>query len=94
MKESLKMTLRKQTLKSGQTEPLLPLQNLLVSSTHPHNSLPSCCYSLLVPVNALRYLDASFSQSKPLSHRPLLRLRLRFLSFFKGVLLPNFKMTL
>jgi len=36
----------------------------------PHNSLSSCCCSLLVPFIFLRHPDASFSQSKPLSQLP------------------------
>ena len=75
--------------------PLL-YQNLPIWSMHPHNSLPRCCNSLIVPANVLRYLDASFIQSKPLSQLknsqgPLLRLRLRFLCFLKGASLPNFQ---
>ena len=75
--------------------PLL-LQNLPVSSKYPHNSLRRCCKSLIVTVNVHRYLDASYSHSKPLSQLknsqgPLLRPRLRFLCFFKGGLLPNFQ---
>jgi len=51
--------------------------------------------SPLVPFRALAHPNASSSQSKHLSqlqnrHGSLLRLRLRFLSFFKGALLPNF----
>jgi len=75
--------------------PVLSLQNLLISSNHPHNSLSSCCCSLRVLLIVHKYLDASFSQSKPLSqlqnrHGPLLRPRIRFLSFFKGAVLLNF----
>jgi hypothetical protein len=40
----------------------------------PRNSLSSCCYSLLAPVNVLRHPDAR------------LRFIIRFLAFFKGVL--------
>jgi hypothetical protein len=50
---------------------------------------------LLFRIDVLKQLGASFSASKPLSqlrnlHGPLLRLRLRFLSLFKGTLLRNF----
>jgi len=41
--------------------------NLLTAIKHIHNYLSSCCYSHPVWVNALKYPDASFSQSKPLS---------------------------
>jgi hypothetical protein len=71
------------------------LQHHLTASNHPHNSMSSCC-SLPVPITVLKRLHASFSRSKSLSqlrnsHSPLLIPRLRFLSFFKAVLLPNFK---
>ena len=75
--------------------PVLSLQDLLISSTHPHNFLSSCCCSILIPLIVYKHLDASFSQSKPLSqlqnrHGPLLRPRLGLLSFFKGAVLLNF----
>ena len=75
--------------------PVLSLQNLLISSNHPHNSLSSCCYSLLFPIIVLEHPDTTFSQPKPLNllpnrHGPFVRLRLKFLSFFKGVLFQNF----
>jgi len=46
-----------------------------------------------------KHHDASFRESKPRiqiwdGHTPLLSLRLRFLSFFKGALTPNFNVTL
>jgi hypothetical protein len=49
---------------------------------------------VLVPVNVLRSLNASFSECKPFSqlqnhHSPFLTLRLSFLTFFKGTMLPN-----
>jgi hypothetical protein len=74
---------------------LILRQNLIPESKYPHNSLSSRCCSLLLPVNVLRHPDASFSQSKSLGqlqnrHGPNLRLRFRFLSFFKGALLQNF----
>jgi hypothetical protein len=77
-----------------QTHPLI-VQNLLTASKHPHSSLSSCCSSLPVPITVLKHLDASFSQSNPLSqlrhHQgALLRLRLNSLSFLKGALPPNF----
>ena len=78
--------------------PVLSLQSLLISSNHPHKSLSSCCCSLLVLLIVHKHLDVSFSQSKPLSqlqnhHGPLLRSRLRLLSFFKGAVLLNFDQT-
>ena len=75
--------------------PVLSLQNLFISSNHPHIPLSSCCRSLLIPLIVYKHLDASFSQSKTLSqlqnrHGPLLRPRLRLLSSFKGAVLMNF----
>lgn len=77
--------------------PFLLLQKLLTTSKHHHNSLSSCC-SLFDPISALKHLDASCSQPKPFSqlhnhHGPHLRLRLRFLGFFKGILLQNLNKT-
>jgi hypothetical protein len=71
------------------------LQNLLVASKHPYNSLLRCC-SLFIRISALKHVDASFGQSRLLSHvrnlhGPLLRLRPKFFSFFESGLLPNFK---
>lgn len=56
--------------------------------------MSSCCHCLFLPAS-FRHLDASCKETKPLSqiwncHGPLLRLRC--LSFFEGILLPNFKM--
>ena len=78
--------------------PVLSLQNLLISSNHPHNSLSSCCYFLFLPLIVHKHLDISFNQSKPLSrlqnrHGPLFRSRLRLLSFFKGAVLLTFDQT-
>ena len=75
--------------------PVLSLQNLLISSNHPHNSLSSCCCFLLVPPIVHKHPYASFNQSKSLSqlqnrHDPLLRPRVRLLSFLKGAVLLNF----
>ena len=75
--------------------PVLSVQNLLISSTQPHNPLSSCCYSHLVPLIVHKQLDASFNQSKPFSqlqtrHGPLFRSKLRLLSLFKGAVLLNF----
>jgi hypothetical protein len=72
----------------------LVLQNLLIASKHPHNSLLSCC-SLFVRISVLKHIDASFSQSRSLSHvrnlhDPLLKFRPRFFSFIKSGLLLNF----
>jgi len=47
--------------------PLLLLWNLLTSSKHPCNSLSGCFCILLVHIDGLELLDASFSESKPLS---------------------------
>ena len=74
--------------------PHLLHQNLLTASMHPQNSLPSCC-SLLVRINVLKHLAASFNEPKPLSqlrnhHCSLLGLMRRFLAFVKGTLIPNF----
>ena len=70
------------------------LQNLLTASKRPHISLCSCRCSLPFPVSP-QTPWCQLHQPKTLSqlehhHGPLLRLRLSFLSFFKGALLPNF----
>jgi len=75
--------------------PLLLLQNLLVSRKHLRNSLSRCYWSLRASIIVLKQLVASFSQSKPISTTQnrcgaFLLFRLRFLSFLKGALLPNF----
>ena len=44
---------------------LFMLQNILVASKHPRNSLSSYCSSLLVQISVLKHLDASFNHSKP-----------------------------
>ena len=72
----------------------LLLRNLLIASKQPHNSLSSCCCTLLVPINALKHPDKSFSQSKPLGqlqngNGPFLGLMLRFPSFFNSALPQN-----
>jgi hypothetical protein len=46
---------------------LPPLQNLVIASKQSRNSWSNCCCSLLVPINVLRHLDASFCLSKPRS---------------------------
>jgi hypothetical protein len=90
-------------LKKSGTE-IWRYKDLSFSLSSPHQTtiltVPchSCCCSLPVPVNVFKHLDASFSQSKPLSqlqHRygPLLRLRLRSLCSFMAALLPNFNKT-
>jgi hypothetical protein len=58
-------------------------------------SLSSCCCSMLVPIDALKQFDASFSDPTPLSqlqnqHVPLLRLRLRLHKYLTGALFPKF----
>jgi len=40
-------------------------QHTLVASMHPHNSLSSCCSSLLVQISVLKHLDASCNRYKP-----------------------------
>ena len=45
---------------------LFKLQNILVARKHPHNSLSSCCSSLLVQTSVLKHPDASCNQYKPL----------------------------
>ena len=71
----------------------LLLQNLLTTSKHPHNSLSSCCCSLLVPYIVLEHPGASFKsvQATQPNSKPSWRFKLRFLSFFKGVLFQKFK---
>lgn len=81
-------------LRLARQSPCLLLQNLLIASKHPHKFLSICCRCLFLPVS-FRHLDAIFNEIKPLSqiwncHDPLLKFRC--LSFFKGILLPNFKM--
>ena len=78
-------------LNSGETE--LLLQNLLIARNYPRVSSSSCCL-LLFRFNVIKHRDVNFSQSKIVSllrnrQNPLLSLRIRFLSFFKGVLLTN-----
>ena len=60
---SLKMTWRNQATEVWRDRHLL-LQNLHITSKHNPNSLSSCCL-LLLHINALKYLDASFNQSSP-----------------------------
>jgi len=72
----------------------LPLQNLLTASRQLHDSLSSCCYLLLVPINVLRHLGASISKYRclrQLLNRPVpsIRLRSRFLSL-AGHFVPIF----
>lgn len=63
---------------------------------HPHNSLPSYC-SLLIQISVLKYLAGSINEyNKPLSqlqnhYGSLPGLIRRFLAFFKGTLISNFK---
>jgi hypothetical protein len=71
------------------------LQNPIVASKIPHNSLSRSCSSLLVRLCDLKHPDASFSNPTTLSQLenpqgPLLRLRLRFLRLLKRALLPSF----
>jgi hypothetical protein len=58
--------------------------------------LSSCCCLLLNRINILNHLYARINESKTLyhlqnHHGPLLRLKFRFLGFFKVALLSNFK---
>jgi hypothetical protein len=74
--------------------PLPFLQNLLITSTHPENSLPSYC-SLLIQINVLKHLAGSFNTPKPLSQPQhhcgsLPGLTCRFLASFKGTMISNF----
>ena len=65
---------------------LLLFQNLLTRSKYHHKSLSSFCCSLPV-------WNQSLLTFSPLAncHGPVLILRLRFLSFFNGALLPNWR---
>lgn len=77
----------------GETNTFPFLHSVLIVSKNPRNSLPSCC-SLFFRINVFKNHDASISEPKPRTqfrnhHGPLLRLRLKFLSF---VNLPNFRM--
>ena len=90
MNQSLQMIWRNQSPKTGKTKTSSSL------SEYPYNKQASCSFlcSLLIRINALKHIDASFSEPKQLSqlwncHGPLSRVRQRFLSFFKGALLPN-----
>lgn len=91
MHEFLKVTLRNQTLQSGEIDVSSSSAESLHSRQHPYSSLYGCCYSLLILINVLTYHEASPCESKPLSqpcnhHGPLLRLHL---SFLMGSLLLN-----
>ena len=74
--------------------PLLFQENLLIASTHPHNSLPSYC-SLLIQINVRKHLAGRFNESKSLGqlqnhYGSLPGLICRFIAFFKGTLILNF----
>jgi hypothetical protein len=72
---------------------LLLLQNLITPNKHPHNSLSNCCHSLVIQINIQNHVDVSLNGCKHLKQLQNCRtslLRLRFLSFFKVALLPNF----
>jgi hypothetical protein len=66
-RRSLKMTSRNQILLNLARQKPLLLQNLLVATKHPHNSLSSCCFSLLARIDVLRHLDADFTGSQAVS---------------------------
>ena len=94
VQESLKISWKIKHWNLARQRPLLLLQNPLTAHKYPHNSLSRCCCSLLVPINVLKHLHVSFSQSKSLSqlqnrHSPFLWVWLMFLNFFKGTLLVN-----
>jgi len=92
MHESLKITLRNQTLQSGEIDVSSSSSaESFHSRQHPYSSLYSCCYSLLILINVLTHHEASSCDSKLLSqlcnhHDPVLRLHL---SFLMGGLLLN-----
>ena len=93
MYDSLTMTRIKHWNVARQNS-LFLLQNLLIASKLPNNSVSGCCCTLLAGINVLRYLDVSSNESSPLLQlrnllSPFLRLRLRLLDSFKGALLPN-----
>jgi hypothetical protein len=72
--------------------PLLSPSDLLIASKHPINSVSSRTCSLLARIDVLGYLHASSNESKPLlqlRNRRSPLLRLRFLGFFRGALLPS-----
>jgi hypothetical protein len=51
--------------------PVLLLQNLLIANKQPHNSLSSCCCSMLVSRDVFRHLQRPYApQSKPKPSRP------------------------
>ena len=94
MQQPLIITWRKQKPKSGQTTPLL-LQNLATASKDPRISLSRRYSSLPVPVSFLRTSWCQFQSVQAYSvkfkigHGPRVRLRLRFLIFFKVALLTD-----
>ena len=68
--------------------------SLFCPSKHPFNCLSSCC-SLLFLFSVLKHFDVNFNRFSPVSKLPnrhgfLLTLGLRFLSFFKNILVENF----
>jgi hypothetical protein len=95
---SLKMTSANRALNFGDTKFFpSPSASPYSKQASPQFLSGSCC-SLLVAVNDLRPLDASITVSPNPSVNftslwllPRIRLRFRFLSLFKDVLLPNFQ---
>ena len=80
----------KNVLTKSSHVPALLFKSLLIPHKRPHDFLPRCFESVV------KHLDATFSQSKPLSqihnrHCSLFRLRIRFLSLLKGALFLSFK---
>jgi len=67
MQESLKMTWRIQHWSLATQRLLLLLQNLLIPSKNPHNSLSNRCCLLPFRVNVLKHFNVCFTESKPLS---------------------------
>lgn len=79
---------KKQNTEVGRSKDLLLLQNLPTSRNF-HNSLSSCCYSLLVRVSVFRHPGVSLSEAKPFSrhwnhHGPSLILEAQVPQFSKG----------
>lgn len=74
MQESLKMTWRIRYWSLATQRLLLLLQNLLIPSKNPHNSLSNHCCLLPFRVNVLKHFNVCFIESRPLSQ---LRKKLR-----------------
>lgn len=86
---------RNQALKPGETKDCTTFRISSQQKNRPRN-YSSTCSSLRFPLDALKHLDAKFIESKTLSQiwnrdGPILKLRLRFLSFLKDAFFPNFE---